>query len=106
MGEAVKQPGRVLGGPSGLGPLSERNGKEAFRRPVDGALSPRGWTRWALAGRLLGEQLLEPAGCSLTRPGRSGLQRGRARHPAPPPAALSWQQIAQTPQLILNLPGF
>lgn len=53
-----------------------------------------------------GEQLLEPAGCSLTRPGRSGLQRGRARHPAPPPAALSWQQIAQTPQLILNLPGF
>lgn len=31
------------------------------------------------------EQLLEPAGCSLTRPGRPGLQRGRAGHPALPP---------------------
>lgn len=35
--------------------------------------------------RASGEQLLEPSGCSLTRPGRSGLQQGRAGHPALPP---------------------
>lgn len=60
VGEAVKQPGRVLGGPSGLGPLSERSGKGAFRCPVDGALSPRGWTRWAVAGRLRGSSCWSP----------------------------------------------
>ena len=30
----------------------------------------------------LEEGPLEPAGCLLTRPGRSGLQRGRAGYPA------------------------
>lgn len=31
---------------------------------------------------------------------------GRRRAPCSWPAALSWQQMAQTPELILNLPGF
>lgn len=71
------------------------------------------WTEHCCPGAGLGgpwqaseERQPEPAGCSLTRPGRSGLQRGRSRPPAHPPAAFSWQQIAQPPQLILNLPGF
>lgn len=59
--------------------------------------------KWALE-----EGLLEPVGCSLTRSSCSGLHRGGAGQGTllTRSVALSWQQIAQTPELILNLPGF
>lgn len=51
------------------------------------------------------EGLLEPAGCSLTRSGCSGLHR-QDRHPCSPAYGFILATDCTNPELILNLPGF
>lgn len=65
-----------------LGLFAEWSGKEPFGFPRGWSTAPLGLDSVDPDRQASEEQLLEPTGCSLTRPGHSGLQRGRAGHPA------------------------